>query len=76
MATTFKYLTKKTLTLFFQLKSANKLLTELKVLMIVCQENFYQTLKLQKRTNNKGVKSKKYAFSNKIWLNSKYIKTK
>ena len=60
----------------FKLKSANKLLTELRKLMIVCCKNLYHAQKLQKQAHNKGVKPKSYAPSNKIWLNSKYIKTK
>ena len=44
--------------------------------MIICQENFYHAQKLQKQAYNKGVKPKSYAPSNKVWLNSKYIKTK
>ena len=57
-------------------KSADKLLVELRELMIVCQENLYYAQELQKRAHNKGVKSRSYAFGDKIWLNSKYIKTK
>ena len=38
--------------------------------------NLQHTLDFQKHANDKGIKSKSYAFSNKIWLNSKYIKTK
>ena len=57
-------------------KSANKLLAELRELMIVCRENLYFAQKLQKRAHDKGVKPRSYVSSNKIWLNSKYIKTK
>ena len=57
-------------------KSADKLLTELRELIIVCRKNFYHAQKLQKRAHNKGVKPSSYASSDKIWLNSKYIKTK
>ena len=57
-------------------KSADKLLAELRKLMIVCQENLYHAQKLQKRAYDKGVKPRSYAPSDKIWLNSKYIKTK
>ena len=57
-------------------KSADKLLAELKKLMIVYRENFHYAQKLKKRAYNKGVKPKSYAPSNKVWLNSKYIKTK
>ena len=44
--------------------------------MIVCQENLHRAQKLQKQVNDKGVKSRSYALSDKVWLNSKYIKTK
>ena len=44
--------------------------------MIICQENLYHTQEFQKRANNKGIKPRKYAPGNKVWLNSKYIKTK
>ena len=44
--------------------------------MIVCQENLYHTQKLQMRAHNQGVKPRNYGSSDKIWLNSKYIKTK
>ena len=57
-------------------KSANKLLAELKELMIVCQENLHHVQELQKRAHNKGIKPRSYAPGDKIWLNSKYIKTK
>ena len=57
-------------------KSADHLLTELRKLIIVCRKNLYHTQELQKRAHNKGVKPSSYALSDKVWLNSKYIKTK
>ena len=60
----------------FQSKTADELLAELWELMTICWENLYYTQELQKRADNKGVKSKSHAFSDKVWLNSKYIKTK
>ena len=57
-------------------KSANKLLAKLWDLMIVCQENFYHAQKFQKQAYNKSVKLRSYTSSDKVWLNSKYIKTK
>ena len=60
----------------FQSKSADELLAELRELMIVCQENLHHAQELQKRAHNKGVKPRSYAPGEKIWLNSKYIKTK
>ena len=57
-------------------KTANKLSAELQKLMTICQENFYHAQKLQKQAHDKGVKPRNYAFNIKVWLNSKYIKTK
>ena len=56
--------------------SANKLVEELRELMKVCCQNLLHAQELQKRTNDKGVKSRSYALGKKVWLNSKYIKTK
>ena len=44
--------------------------------MAACRENLEHTQKLQKRANNKETKPKSYVLSEKVWLNSKYIKTK
>ncbi len=57
-------------------RSANKLAKELRELMEVCCQNFLHTQELQKRAHDKGVKSRSYAPGVKVWLNSKYIKTK
>ena len=43
--------------------------------MIVYQENLYHAQKLSKRAHNKGVKLRSYTPNEKVWLNSKYIKT-
>ena len=59
-----------------QSKSADKLSVELRKLMIVCRENFHYTQKLQNRAHDKRVKPWSYAPGKKVWLNSKYIKTK
>ena len=59
-----------------QSKSADKLSVELRELMIVYRENLHHAQELQKRAYNKGVKTRSYAPSKKVWLNSKYIKTK
>ena len=56
-------------------KLIEKLLTELKELMIVCKKNLYYIQKLWKLAQNKDVKSPSYVSSNKVWLNTKYIKT-
>ena len=59
-----------------QSKSADELSAELRELLIVCQENLHHAQELQKRAHDKGVKPQSYAPSKKVWLNSKYIKTK
>ena len=60
----------------FQFKLEDKLLAEFRELMIVCRENLHHAQELQKWTHNKGFKPWSYAPSEKVWLNSKYIKTK
>ena len=57
-------------------KTAKELSSKLRDLMTVCWKNFYHAQKLQKQAHNKGVKPRNYAPSDKVWLNSKYIKTK
>ena len=59
-----------------KLKSADELLAELRELMIVYRENLYRAQELQKRAHDKDVKPTSYAPGDKVWLNSKYIKTK
>ena len=59
-----------------QLKSVDKLAAELTKLMIVCCENLHHAQKLQKQAHNKDVKLRSYAPYDKVWWNSKYIKTK
>ncbi len=44
--------------------------------MTICQKNLQYTQELQKQHYDKGTKLRSYAPSNKVWLNSKYIKTK
>ena len=60
----------------FQSESADELSAELQDLMTVCWENFHHAQELQKRAHNKGIKPRSYAPGDKVWLNSKYIKTK
>ena len=67
---------KKKVNLRSKLKSADTLSAEPRKLMIVCQENLYHAQELQKRAHDKGIKPRNYASSGKVWLNSKYIKTK
>ncbi len=59
-----------------QSKSADELATELRELMAVCRENLQHTQEFQKRYHNKHAKPRSYALGEKVWLNSKYIKTK
>ena len=59
-----------------QSKSADELSAELRDLMTVCRENLHHAQELQKRAHDKGVKPRSYAPGDKVWLNSKYIKTK
>ncbi len=44
--------------------------------MIVFKENFQHVQELQKQYIKKYVKPRNYVLSEKVWLNSKYIKTK
>ena len=57
-------------------KSADDLARELRKLMAVCRENLQHAQDLQKRAHDKGTKPKSYAPGDKVWVNSKYIKTK
>ena len=43
--------------------------------MSVCRENLYHTQKLQKQAHKKGTKLRSYVPGDKVWLNSKYIRT-
>ena len=56
--------------------SVNELAKKLKKLIEVCYQNFCYAQEQQKKAYNKGIKSCSYAPGEKIWLNSKYIKTK
>ncbi len=57
-------------------RSANQLVEELRELIEVCYQNLLHAQELQKKAHYKGVKSRSYALGKKVWLNSKYIKTK
>ena len=59
-----------------QFKSADEISTKLRKLIVVCCENLHHAQKLLKQDHNNRVKSQIYAPGEKIWLNSKYIKTK
>ena len=57
-------------------RTAEKLSSELRELMIVCQQNLHHAQELQKRGYDKVVKPRSYAPSDKVWLSIKYLKTK
>ncbi len=57
-------------------RSANKLVEELRELIEVWYQNLLYAQELLKRAHDKGVKTRSYAPSEKVWLNSKYIKMK
>ena len=57
-------------------KAADELTKELGNLMATCRENLQHAQELQKRAHDKETKPRNYAPSEKVWLNSKYIKTK
>ena len=57
-------------------KTAEELSSKLRELMTVCQQNLHHAQKLQKRDHNKEVKPQSYAPGEKVWLSSKYLKTK
>lgn len=44
--------------------------------MTVYKNNLFCIKKLQKQAYEKGIGPQSYAFSNKLWLNRNYIKTK
>ena len=60
----------------FRPKAADKLTKEFRNLIAACRKNLQHAQKLQKRAYNKVTKPKSWAPGEKIWLNSKYIKTK
>ena len=58
-----------------QFKSADKLSTNLRELMMICRDNLHYAQELQKPAHDKGVKPWSYALGEKVWLNSKYIES-
>ena len=44
--------------------------------MILYCKNLHHAQKLQKQAQDKGLKPQSYAFGEKVWMNSKFIKTK
>ena len=60
----------------FRSKAADKLTEKLSNLIAAWRENLQHAQELQKQAHNKGTKPRSYTSSEKVWLNSKYIKTK
>lgn len=58
-----------------QLKTIDKLLAELRKLMIICQKNIHHALELQKQAYNQNSKPKRYGCNNKVLINTKHFKT-
>ena len=61
---------------YSKLKTADQLPTKLHNLMSIYRKNLQHAQDLQKRYHNKYAKRGSYAPGDKVWLNSKYIKTK
>ena len=59
-----------------QSRIAKKLSFELWELITVCQQNLHHAQELQKWGHDKRVKARSYAPGEKVWLSSKYLKTK
>ena len=57
-------------------KAADELTQKLRNLMVIYRKNLPHAQKMPKQAYDKGIKPKSYAFGRKIWLNSKYTKTK
>ena len=57
-------------------KTADQLATELQIFMSMCRENLQHAQELLKGYHDKHANPKSYAPGVKVWLNSKYIKTK
>ena len=57
-------------------RTVEELSSELWELMTLCQQNFRHAQELQKQAHDKGVKPQSYAPGDKVWLNSKHLKTK
>ena len=66
----------KNLDSYLQLKIAEEISSELRNLIAAYQQNLYHAQEIQKQAHNKRVKPQSYAPGEKIWLNSKYLKTK
>lgn len=54
----------------------NKLTNKLRELIQICCQNLFYIQKLLKKVSDEKIKNQSDVFSNKVWLNNKYIKTK
>ena len=57
-------------------RTAEKQSSQLRELMTICQQNLHYAQELQKQGHDKEVKPRSYAPGDKVWLSSKYLKTK
>lgn len=60
----------------FKLILANELSNKIQKLITICHENLHHTQEVQKQVLNKSTKPRNNTSGDKIWLNSKNIKTK
>ncbi len=67
---------KENVDLFARSCFANELAEELRELIEVYYQNLLHIQEMQKKAYDKGIKSRSYALDEKVWLNSKCIKTK
>ena len=58
------------------LKITEELSSELQNLIAVYQQNLHHAQELKKQAHNKKVKPWNYTLGDKVWLSSKYLKTK
>lgn len=61
---------------YLRFHSVNKLIKELRDLMLIYQQNLFYAQKFQKQIYDKDIKSYSYISDKKVQLYSKYIKTK
>ena len=60
----------------FKSKAADELTEKLRILMAIYRKKLQHIQELQKQSHNMETMSKSYVPNKKVWLNSKYIKTK
>ena len=67
---------KENIDLRFRSKVADESTKKLRNLIAAYRGNLQYAQELQKQAHDKGTKLRSYASSKKVWLNTKYIKTK